>query len=247
MVGRMYELEALRRAFAYSVVLVLEDYITDDRDRELRLFFQLPTSECSYDFITLAISRRLSRQTLFVLFNSYNRQHRGCNWVLFWCAVYNFVDLAARVLNQGADLHYMEERALRVAVLKGNDAVISLLLKRGANLHVCHDEPLFQAAYYGYASTVQLLLDNGADIHACQERALCWAVLCRHYEIADMLIQHGAHVSTALQSMQYYYCFNVTKAVLWLTSRADLYASSKNVALAKYPRSRVDSIIHNSI
>ncbi len=154
------EPEVLRRAFLYS--LVLEDCVVHNRECELQLFFQLPTSTCSDELIDSAQSHCLSHQTLYVLLKSYYQQHRGCNWALMRCAELGFFDLVLRALEEGADIHYCQNYALCQAVSNGHYTIVSLLLERGADLHVCNDEPLFLAICAGHTEIVQLLLAHGA-------------------------------------------------------------------------------------
>lgn len=193
------EPELLRRAYLYS--LVLRHCILNGKERELRLLFQQSTPACaSYELITLARVRPLSHPTLYMLLKSYCRQHPGSNWAFVWCAEFGFLNLLSRTLDEGADLHFGYEQALRVAATAGQDTAVLLLLERGADLHIYDDAPLYTAVYCGHKSTVQLLLDHRADVHAGDERALRWAVLRQHYDVARVLIEHGAHVPTALQN-----------------------------------------------
>ncbi len=193
------EPELLRRALLYSLAL-------------------LKREQCSYILIACTLSRCFSRQVLYILFQLCIRQYLGSTWqspgsiwTFLQCVELGFFNLVSRALNDGANVHYFQERALRIAAGNGHDTIVSLLLERGANLHIRGDKPLYQAAYYGHKSTVQLLLDHGADVHAGDECALRWAVLRRHYDIANMLIERGAHIPTALR-----WCRFSEEAISWL-------------------------------
>ena len=138
-------------------------------------------------------------------------RHGKTEWVKFLLArganVHALNDFALRIaatngrtetvqvlLDDGADVHAVEDYALRWAADKGHTETVKLLLDAGANVHAMDDYALRYAAYNGHTETVQVLLDAGADVHAEKDYALRWAVIKRHTETVQVLLDAGADV-----------------------------------------------------
>ena len=100
--------------------------------------------------------------------------------------------IVALLLDRGADVHFLNDPALYVAVLIGHDLeTVRLLLDRGADLHAAHDA-LPVAAEHGFIDLCILLLDRGADMDAQVGRALRMARLNGHTAIVALLLERGA-------------------------------------------------------
>jgi len=98
----------------------------------------------------------------------------------------------------GANVHTLDDRALRWASYNGHAEVVKLLLDAGANVHAEGDLALRWASYYGNVEVVKLLLDAGADVHA----ALRWASRNGHAEVVKRLKQYGAkHVNESIKHL----------------------------------------------
>ncbi|MBB5052697.1 ankyrin repeat protein [Afipia massiliensis] len=123
------------------------------------------------------------------------------NAVLLWAAAHGQTQLVKLLLNRGADIHAMDDKALRLAALKGHTDTVRLLLDRGAEIHAVDDGALRWAAGGNrYTETVRLLLDQGADVHAQNEAALQWAASNGHAETVRLLQDRGGDVHKALRS-----------------------------------------------
>ena len=68
------------------------------------------------------------------------------------------------LLDRGADIHALDDIALRYAAFYRRAETVKLLLDRGADIHAMNDSALDSAAYFGYLEIVKLLLDRGAII-----------------------------------------------------------------------------------
>ena len=86
---------------------------------------------------------------------------------------------------------------LHLAALKGDAAMVALLIKKGAAVNATNDDgasPLFLAAAYGSAEVVELLVAAGADVNARNLRRttpLIEAVQSRNTEAIRVLLQTG--------------------------------------------------------
>ena len=96
-------------------------------------------------------------------------------------------------------------------ILRGNDAMVKLLLEYGANPNVRDPDEYSKTAlmlasgdrYHshqerGYLAIAKLLLDKGADIEARDEignTALIWAVYYASSSVAKLLLDRGANVN----------------------------------------------------
>ena len=94
------------------------------------------------------------------------------------------------LLDRGADIHAVDDYALRCAAYGGHENVVKLLLDRGADIHAIDDLALQLAADGGHEGVVKLLLDRGADIHASSDLALQWAARGGHEGVVKLLKQH---------------------------------------------------------
>ena len=55
-----------------------------------------------------------------------------------------------------------DDKALRLAALTGQLEMVKLLLDRGANIHAVNERALWNARRNGHAAVVALLLERGA-------------------------------------------------------------------------------------
>lgn len=117
----------------------------------------------------------------------------------FWHAADdNQADLVVQYLNEGADIHFGEEKALCCAIERNYTNIVHILLEQGASFNV--ETPLFlqKAIETGNAELVELLLAHGADVH---EKSRCEtdmpirnAVGLGRVDIARILVDYGANV-----------------------------------------------------
>src|SRR5581483_5488610 len=60
-------------------------------------------------------------------------------------------------LYNGANVHYRDDKAIRIASVNGNSEIVSLLIDNEANIHAYNDESLILASMYGHLEVVKLL------------------------------------------------------------------------------------------
>ncbi len=137
-----------------------------------------------------------------------------------------------RYLDEGDDIHYQDDYALRWAAFYDHLEVVELLLDRGADIYAGENNALRYAAYNGHLKIVRLLLDNGADKSAKNYEALKWAKLHNHKEVIDLLENYfpsGKQNSQNIQDknlkiyntdgrLACYKCGNKLKQVIGFTS-----------------------------
>ena len=99
-----------------------------------------------------------------------------------------------RLLAAGADVHALDDLALRWASFNGHLAVVQALLAAGARVHANNDYALRQASENGHLAVVQTLLAAGADVHANNDYALRWASRNGHIAVVQALLAAGADV-----------------------------------------------------
>jgi len=66
-------------------------------------------------------------------------------------------------------------------------------LERGADIHILNDYALRYASRYGHYDLVEFLLKNGANVHADVEEALWWALEDNNLNIVELLLKNGAN------------------------------------------------------
>jgi len=96
------------------------------------------------------------------------------------------------LLEQGVELHFENDFALRLAASNGHLALVEFLVERGANLHAQDEYALVQAAEGGHLEIVRYLVGRGADIHAENGMALRLAATSGNLEVVEFLLGLGA-------------------------------------------------------
>src|SRR5690242_816450 len=104
------------------------------------------------------------------------------------CASLGNMQQAVELINkQGADVHYNNEAAIRIAAAKGHLGVTALLISEGADVHVNEDEPVRLASENGHLDVVVLLVNEGADLSAMSNFALTMAERNRHMDVVGFI------------------------------------------------------------
>jgi len=99
-----------------------------------------------------------------------------------------------KLIDEGANVHAVDDEALRWAANNGHLEVVKILLENGADVHAGNDFALRWASYKGHLEVVEILLENGADVHACNDSALQFAAGKGYLEIVKILLGNGADV-----------------------------------------------------
>ena len=93
------------------------------------------------------------------------------------------------MLNRDADIHAMDDDALRAASEHGHFDIVELLLNRDADIHALDDDALCVASEKGHLNVVELLLDKDADMHANDDYSLRRAYENGHMAVVELLCQ----------------------------------------------------------
>ncbi len=81
-------------------------------------------------------------------------------------AATGMIDIVNEALDQGANIHFEDDLALRTASLMGNAPIVRLLVDKGANVNAASSEALLYAAKSQDGPLVEFLLSKGASIEA---------------------------------------------------------------------------------
>jgi|SRR3989338_961544 len=85
------------------------------------------------------------------------------------------------------DMDKIEGKLLIIASQKGKIAYVKFLIENGADVHAMNDEALRWASENGHFEVVRFLVKNGANVHAMNDEALRWASENGHLEVASFL------------------------------------------------------------
>ena len=94
------------------------------------------------------------------------------------------------LLTAGANIHALNDRALRWAAYHGCTETVQALLAAGANVHANDDAALYEAVKHDHAETVKALLAVGANVHADNDLALCAAANLGHTKTVRVMAKH---------------------------------------------------------
>ena len=92
------------------------------------------------------------------------------------------------------------ENVLQLAGMAGHTRTVKALLRAGANVHALDDEALRTAAWWGRTDAVKALLEGGADVHAKNDEALRWAEEQKHMDTVRVLRDWAAHGTLSVPS-----------------------------------------------
>lgn len=91
------------------------------------------------------------------------------------------------------DPNDFKNRNLIKAVVNGKYDIVKYLLDNGADIHTENDKALREASAEGKIKVVRLLLERGADIHANNDQALRLAARGGHLQVVKRLLEYGAN------------------------------------------------------
>ena len=103
-------------------------------------------------------------------------------------------EAVALAIQAGADVHFNDDQALRIASKNGHVAVVEFLLKAGADVHADDNEALCWASYHGHLPVIEVVVKAGANVHAKNDYALRYASENGHLSVVKVLVKAGANV-----------------------------------------------------
>ena len=121
------------------------------------------------------------------ILDSLKKSSKNPNDILIKSVDKGFLFGVKYALENGANVHTIDDYALRWASQNGHYDIVKLLLDYGADIHTDNDEALRWAAYEGHYDVIKLLLENGADIHAQNDAALRHAEYNGHTDVVELL------------------------------------------------------------
>ncbi|KAJ7138359.1 ankyrin repeat-containing domain protein [Mycena epipterygia] len=114
-------------------------------------------------------------------------------------------ELVCVLLENGADVSWGNNAALRAASRAGHTEVVQILLDNGADINAAggeYNDSALEAACWGHPEIIQLLLKNGADVNMNNGGALCTASRWGNINIVRLLLENGAEVNSVGDALQ---------------------------------------------
>lgn len=102
-----------------------------------------------------------------------------------------YIEIVKLLLENGTDIHYYWESALKTACGRGRLEIVKFLIENGADIHV-HDEQALRNACTMDINVVIFLLEKGARF--VDNHFLHGAIACNKIEIAEFLFQKGQFI-----------------------------------------------------
>lgn len=129
------------------------------------------------------------------------------NSCLLWCAKIGQCGAVKTLLNKGADLHALNDKALLWACVWGHLESVMLLVNRGADMHAENDIALRCAANEGHVDVVEYLISKGANTNAgwiCYDSALVKATRRGNLNIVKMLYSDVSKIKASGKDISLY-------------------------------------------
>jgi ankyrin repeat protein len=159
-------------------------------------------------------------------------------------------------IQSGADVNALDAwgTPLDVAVIKGSDEIVQLLIDSGADVEgatspaVGGEHPLHLAATRSLgASTARLLINRGAQLDARDKAGrtpLITAVMADNFEVADVLIAAGADLEAVDSNLG---ASPLSWAACWRRFRAAKYLLSKGAQINRRAGPEGDTALHQAV
>jgi hypothetical protein len=96
------------------------------------------------------------------------------------------------LISIGVDIN--KEEILIIASSNGDLELVKYLVSLGADIHILNEYALRLASRHGCLDVVKYLVSVGVDIHDANESALKWAVANGHLEVVKYLVSLGADI-----------------------------------------------------
>jgi len=119
----------------------------------------------------------------------------ACNKALVVAASCGQLDVAAFLLENGADIHDDDNLALRSSAERGDVEVTMFLIEHGADIHDGDDYPLQCFAEQGNLDMVKYLISIGADVFT-NNGALQYSAAKGRLDVVEYLVEQGADIHT---------------------------------------------------
>lgn len=85
------------------------------------------------------------------------------------------------------DIHYDNDRAIRICAEYNQIEAFKYLHDNGANIHIMDDYILCVAAHEGYTEIVKIMIENGANTHTREDYAMKVAASKGYLDVVNML------------------------------------------------------------
>jgi len=117
--------------------------------------------------------------------------------LLKWASIKGYLIIVKYLINAGADVHYDNDVALRIASANGKLEVVKYLIEEaGAYIYAQNNNALSCAVQYKRKEVFDYLIENGAIINnEYINKALSWACECGYLNIMEYLIKHNANIN----------------------------------------------------
>ena len=157
----------------------------------------LPQEFATTETISFEILNELIIQNNFSTIRTIVESTKNYNtYILVGACICGKIEIVKLLLENGVDIHYTDDNALRVACEVGHYDIVKLLLDAGANIHAKYGDPLMIVCEFGHYDIAKLLLENGANVNALDGIPLAFACYFGHYNIAKLLLESGANVNS---------------------------------------------------
>ena len=145
----------------------------------------------------------LNFQTVRAEYNKHTRYykmfkplHSTINNTLVFGVTHGNIIIVKWCLENGADIYYNNDMAIKYAVERGDVKIIKFLINQGSDIHYDDDKALEIACSHYYLDLIKFLIENGAVItRTCSIEVLIYASRNGRADIVQILLAAGMNTN----------------------------------------------------
>jgi hypothetical protein len=105
--------------------------------------------------------------------------------------IYGNLEEVKELIQQGADIHYDDDRPIVEASVYGNFKIVKYLIEQGVDIHTHNDIAFTNCCEYGWLDMVKYFVSKGADIHIYNDYGIWIAWCTKHNKVVEYLESLG--------------------------------------------------------
>lgn len=104
------------------------------------------------------------------------------------------IEAVEYLMSKGMNIHFQDEKALRISAAHGQTEMVKFLLDKGADINAGNHCALVLSVKYAYLNVLQLLFEKGVDFNSYKKSLINYSVDLMDIEIMKFLVEKGCDI-----------------------------------------------------